>query len=312
MGNNSFASIAGKGPAIISLNSKKILICNCLHVPDLRNLLYSLRAHQCQRGCGHIGMYGLGMNIFFPSFIIEVDIATDCHLRYQPLGRTLGLADLDYIQPKHTPSASTTAATPSPPVTIDPDDFDLDNNAAPTYAAHWPKHPPSPPVDQSNLSTLPAETKFTKPLNEMSQEELFTLLHDSSSPPTTASPPLALPKHKAANLLTCMVEEDIVELLHHPNSSLPLACHVIHLIRWTRNCIGWLKNSIVLLVAAVFATTNISSWLTRMASILTMVNSRYLLELIQQSLKLPEVIQLTELPPNTWTLSILTSHSGTA
>jgi hypothetical protein len=122
MGNNSFASIAGKGLAIISLNSKKILIRDCLHVLDLRNLLYSLRAHQRQRGCRHIGMYGLGMYVFFPSFIIEVDTATDCHLQYQPLGRTLGLADLDYIQPKHTPLASTTAATPSPPVTIEPDD----------------------------------------------------------------------------------------------------------------------------------------------------------------------------------------------
>jgi hypothetical protein len=71
-------------------------------------------------------MYGLGMYVFFPSFIIEVDTATNCHLRYQPLGRTLGLADLDYVQPKHTPSASTTAATPSPPVTIEPDDSDLD------------------------------------------------------------------------------------------------------------------------------------------------------------------------------------------
>ena len=45
MGNNSFAPIAGKGSAIISLNGKKILLRDCLHVPDLRNPLYSLRAH---------------------------------------------------------------------------------------------------------------------------------------------------------------------------------------------------------------------------------------------------------------------------
>ncbi len=125
------------------------------------------------------------MYVFFPSFIIEVDTATNCHLRYQPLGCTLGLADLDYVQSKHTPLASTTAATPSPPVTIEAGNSDLDDNAAPTYAAHWPKCPPSPPVDQFNLSTLPAETKFTKPLNERSWEELNTLIHDSSSPPTT-------------------------------------------------------------------------------------------------------------------------------
>jgi hypothetical protein len=42
MGNNSFAPILGHGSAIISLNGKKILIRDCLHVPDLRNPLYSL------------------------------------------------------------------------------------------------------------------------------------------------------------------------------------------------------------------------------------------------------------------------------
>jgi hypothetical protein len=35
MGNNSFAPIPGYGSAIISLNGKKILIRDCLHVPNL-------------------------------------------------------------------------------------------------------------------------------------------------------------------------------------------------------------------------------------------------------------------------------------
>ena len=35
MGDNSFAPIAGYGTAIILLNGKKILIRDCLHVPDL-------------------------------------------------------------------------------------------------------------------------------------------------------------------------------------------------------------------------------------------------------------------------------------
>jgi hypothetical protein len=49
MGNNSFAPIAGYGTAITSLNEKKILIRNCLHVPDLRNPLCSLRAPATER-----------------------------------------------------------------------------------------------------------------------------------------------------------------------------------------------------------------------------------------------------------------------
>ncbi len=100
MGNNSFAPILGYGSAIISLNGKKVLIRDCLHVPDLRNPLYSLRAHQRQQGCSFIGMYGLGMYVFFPTFILEVDTATDCHLQYEPVRGSTGLADLDYLQPK--------------------------------------------------------------------------------------------------------------------------------------------------------------------------------------------------------------------
>jgi hypothetical protein len=80
MGNNSFASIVGHGTAIISLNNKKILIRDRLHIPNLHNPLYSLCAHQHQRGCGFIGMYDLGMHVFFPTFIFEVDTATNCHL----------------------------------------------------------------------------------------------------------------------------------------------------------------------------------------------------------------------------------------
>jgi hypothetical protein len=39
MGYNSFSPILGHGKAVISLNGKKILIRDCLHVPDLRNPL---------------------------------------------------------------------------------------------------------------------------------------------------------------------------------------------------------------------------------------------------------------------------------
>jgi hypothetical protein len=60
MSNNSFAPILGHGSAIISHNGKMILICHCLHVPDLCNPVYSFQAHQGQHGCGYISMYGMG------------------------------------------------------------------------------------------------------------------------------------------------------------------------------------------------------------------------------------------------------------
>jgi hypothetical protein len=145
MGNNSFAPIHGYGTAIISLNGKKILIRDSLHVPDLRKPLYSLHAHQRQRGCGFIGMYGLGFHVFFPMFIIEVDTATDCHLHYAPVGLSMGLPELDYIQPTLPPKASALATLGAslPPATIEPDNND-NNNASNnvTYVSHWPKRPP--------------------------------------------------------------------------------------------------------------------------------------------------------------------------
>ena len=45
MGNNSFAPILGSGSAVISVNGRQILIWDCLHIPALRNPLYSLRTH---------------------------------------------------------------------------------------------------------------------------------------------------------------------------------------------------------------------------------------------------------------------------
>jgi hypothetical protein len=129
--------------AIISLNGKKILIRDCLHVPDLRNPLYSLHAHQRQRGCCFIGMFGLGMHVFFPMFLLEVNTDTDCHLQYVPIGQGARLPDLDYVQPKLAPktlappNAATTQLAPAP-ATIEPDD---DSDTQPSFASHWPKRP---------------------------------------------------------------------------------------------------------------------------------------------------------------------------
>jgi hypothetical protein len=116
-----------------------------LHIIDLRNPLYILRARQQQRGYGFIGMFGLGFHVFFPTFILEVDTATDCHLAYAPVSRLVGLPDLDYVQPKLPPKASAFASSmvSIPPATIKPDDDKSSNDAAQeegvTYVPHWPK-----------------------------------------------------------------------------------------------------------------------------------------------------------------------------
>ncbi len=103
MGDNSFAPILGTGFVVIAVNGKCILIQDCLHVPALRNPLYSVHAHQWQHGCSFLGMHNLGIYVFFPTLIVKVDTATDCHLSYKPIGHSGKLPSLDYVQPKMLP-----------------------------------------------------------------------------------------------------------------------------------------------------------------------------------------------------------------
>jgi hypothetical protein len=79
MGNNSSVPVLGCGTAIFALNGKRILVCNLLHVPGLAVLLYSLCTHITQWGCGFIGTCKSGFLVYFPTFVLSVDTAIDCH-----------------------------------------------------------------------------------------------------------------------------------------------------------------------------------------------------------------------------------------
>jgi hypothetical protein len=173
MGNNSFAPILGTGSTVFAVNGKRILIQDCLHVPALRNPLYSLRAHQQQHGCGFLGMHNLGIYVFFPTFIVKVDMATDCHLSYEPIGHSGTLPSLDYVQPKTiTTSASNTTSMPSVPAVIE-DDQDANNTIPVTYAHHWPKKPLSPPSPQYDLSLIPPPS-YSVSLKDLARDELIS------------------------------------------------------------------------------------------------------------------------------------------
>jgi hypothetical protein len=103
MGNNSYAPVLGRGTAIISINGQRLLIRNVLHVPALRVLLYSLRAHLRQSGSGFIGSFATGIHVYFPGVVLSVDMSTDCHLSYEPLGKSAPLLSLHYVQPRCPP-----------------------------------------------------------------------------------------------------------------------------------------------------------------------------------------------------------------
>jgi hypothetical protein len=77
MGNNSYIPVQGRGSAIFSLNGKRVLIWNVLHVPGLAVPLYSLRTHMTQRGCGFFGSESSGFLVYFPEFVLSVDTSVD-------------------------------------------------------------------------------------------------------------------------------------------------------------------------------------------------------------------------------------------
>ncbi len=139
MANNSYIPVLGHGTAISALNSKRILVCNVLHVPGLAVSLYSLCIHITQQGCGFIGTHESGFLVYFPAFIFSVDTAIDCHLSFDPLDWSAPLATLHYAQPhcppalypsEVSPSTSTAAPSPVSPVMIE------DNVTTPLPAEH--------------------------------------------------------------------------------------------------------------------------------------------------------------------------------
>jgi hypothetical protein len=233
MGNNLFAPILGTGSAIISINGKLILIRDCLHVPALCNPLYSLHAHQHQHGCGHIRMHQLGMFVFFPSFIVEVNTDTNCHLFYKPIGHSAPISKLDYVQlvQAHSPSASTTAETMPPAPAVVKDEH-YNNNIMPTYAAYWPKSPPAPATPTFDVSLIPPPA-FLAHLQDFDCNELirriYSLKHasvpmpdaqdDNSTTPADVTNARSAPKE-----LECMSKDKIQTYLHHPESCFPPIC----------------------------------------------------------------------------------------
>ncbi len=170
------------------------------------------------------------MFIFFPSFIVEVNTDTDCHLTFKPIGRLASIPKLDYVQPIQapSPSASTTiATTPSAPAVVK--DKDDNNNVMPMYAAHWPKRPLAPPTPPFNMSLIqpPAFSTHLQDLdcNDLIQH-IYSLEHaaistpdshdDNSTPPADATKVQSAPKE-----LNCMSENEIQAYLHYPESCFP-------------------------------------------------------------------------------------------
>ena len=237
MGNNSYAPVLGWGTAIVSLNGQRLLIRNVLHVPALRVPLYSLRAHLRQRGCGFIGSFETGMHVYFLGVVLSVDMSTDCHLSYEPLGKSAPLLSLHYVQPRCAPIHYTAADGsafhaqtdthpssshhPSDATALVKDEVSWDGNedsqdgslspvddadlALPTFTSLVPKQVrrcPSKPLSPNDLDLI------SKQLQVLS-DWLSGFTEPSDSTPV------------APRLLSSLSQEEVVWLVHRPGLVLP-------------------------------------------------------------------------------------------
>jgi hypothetical protein len=242
MGNNSYAPVLGKGTAIVSLNGKRLLIRDVLHDPALRIPLYSLWAHLRQRVCGFVGSFDTGMHVYFPGVVLSVDMSTDCHLSYKPLGKSAPLSSLHYVQPWcapiHYPAEGSAfragAALASPPA-IRPSDApalieDDGSSAAPVGA------PPSADDVESDLPTYPSivpkqvgrtSSKSFSSADLALISKQLQVLSDRLSGITVPSPPAVSESDSPVSdldtrrLLSSLSREDVVRLVHRPGSVPP-------------------------------------------------------------------------------------------
>ncbi len=210
-----------------ALNGKGILVRNVLHVPGLAVLLYSLCTHITQQGCGFIGTHESGFLVYFPSFILSVDAAIDCHFSFNPLGQSALLATLHYVQPccppalhpsEVSPSTSTAAPSPPSPVIIE------DNNVTTLPSTEHPILLSSTPSSAVSLHALSTHIKsLTDAVNHLTSSCAHTLQPHSSPTPLASDidemPPTDSDDAPESHLLSTMSPEEITCLFHHPGTS---------------------------------------------------------------------------------------------
>jgi hypothetical protein len=251
MSNNSFVPVLGRGTAVFSFNGKRALVQNVLHVPGLVVPLYSLRAHLKQRGCGFIGTFEDGFHVYFPTFILSVDMSSDCHLTYKSLSTLAPLLTFYYIQPRYAtnlyPSetlATSSMSTPHPVVIEDEDavlvaGISSGNDSAILPPAHLTVSPtplpmaspttPPPTVDLGRISVwlksltcLVQRLLPSTPVEELVAPATPVLqqVNDLIAPAL----PVSFEDLPSPKLLSTLSHVDVILLLHHKGTVLPSVC----------------------------------------------------------------------------------------
>jgi hypothetical protein len=103
------------------------------------------------------------------------------------------------------------------------------NDVMPTFVAHWPKKPPTPPPPTFDLSLIPPPA-FSTRLRDFNRDKLiqkiYSLEHVTvptpDAPDDNSTTPADITKAQSApKELECMSKEEIQTYLHHPESCFP-------------------------------------------------------------------------------------------
>jgi hypothetical protein len=230
---------------------------NALHVPGLAIALYSLCAHLHQPGCSFIGTFEDNFHVYFPSFVLSVNMSSDCHLTFESLGTSAPLTMLHYVQPQCPAmlySSETLtfslASTPHPAIIkIDEAVMVADVYVGIVSDAH-PSGPPTVPSDMTppaSPTTTPPASLTTTPTMDIGKisgrlNSLTCMVarllpshpdRDSASPPTSDVtdqgsdvPASDVPSTTSDSswLLSTMLQDKILWLIHHEGTVLPPVC----------------------------------------------------------------------------------------
>jgi hypothetical protein len=256
MGIISFVPVLGRGIAVFSLNGKRVLVRNTLHVPGLAIPLYSLCAHLHQPGCGFIRMFEDGFHVYFLSFDLSVNMSSDCHLTFKSLGTSTPLATLHYVQPQCPATlypletlTSSLASTLHPAIIKDDEAVIVADISVGVASDAHPSGPLTVSSDMTPASptTTPPTSLTTTPAMDIGKisGRLDSLTHmvarllpsqpdrDSANPPTSDvtdqgsdDPASNVPSTTSDSpwLLSTMSRDDVFWLIHHEGTVLPPVC----------------------------------------------------------------------------------------
>jgi hypothetical protein len=236
MGNNSISLIHGYGSAIISLNEKKILIRDCLHVPNLKDSFCTVSVPisasmdvaslECTAWVSTCSFLHLSSKwtwqppAIFTTLQLVIQRAsqnsTTSNRRFHIRRQLLLHQQLLRLQPLLNRTTMTTtmiqATSHMCPIGLN----------APLHRPQW-------------------QLTSTQSLQRHSPKASAKLLFPDTAP-TGLSPPNNQPKRNASDCHVCMEEKDIIALLHKSDSSLPPIRPCDPRTHQVQNHTGWSNN----------------------------------------------------------------------